>query len=102
MRKKRKRTSTASAVLADIAGPLTLRGHLKAIRLGEEMSQTEFAESLGISKQHLSDVERGQKVVSVERANGWGETLGYSPKQFVRLALQDQLDRAGLEYDVAP
>jgi transcriptional regulator with XRE-family HTH domain len=53
------------------------------------MTQEEFAETLGISKQHLSHIENGRKVVSPERAARWASLLGYAESQFVRLALQD-------------
>lgn len=82
-------------------GPLTFASNLRAIRQGEDLSLAEFAKRLGISRQHLHDVEHGRKAVSVERAAAWAKLLGYSEKQFVRLALQAALDRAGLNYKVA-
>ncbi|MHB8417819.1 MAG: helix-turn-helix domain-containing protein [Myxococcales bacterium] len=83
-----------------LGGPITLGALVEAIRRGEEMGQLEFAEKLGVSKSHLSDIERGRKVVSPERAARFAALLGYSPDQFVRLALQDLLRRAGLPYEV--
>jgi len=38
--------------------------------------------------------------VSPERAATWAKILGYSDIQFVRLALQDQLDKAGVKMNV--
>jgi hypothetical protein len=38
--------------------------------------------------------------VSPERAAAWAKILGYSDIQFVRLALQDQLDKAGVKMSV--
>ena len=87
-------------MLEAIAGPLTLGLHLKAIRQGDEMTLEVFAAQLGISKQHLSDIEHGRKAVSVERAAAWAKKLGYSQRLFIQLALQDELDRAGLNYSV--
>jgi transcriptional regulator with XRE-family HTH domain len=66
----------------------------------DELSQTEFAEMLGVSRSHICDVEKGRKVVSPERAAKWAKILGYSDIQFVRLALQDQLDKAGVKMSV--
>lgn len=54
------------------------------------------AEPLGVSRQRLNDIEKGAVAVSVERAAHWAEILGYSAAQFVELALQAQLDAAGL------
>lgn len=81
-------------------GTLTVARLIRSIREGEAMTQAKFAEALGISKQHLSHIENGRKVVSPERAARWAALLGYAESQFVRLALQDELHRAGLRYTV--
>lgn len=81
-------------------GPLTLGKLIWAIRQSEEMTQVDFAEQLGISKQHLCDIEHGRKPVSPKLAAEYAVKLGYSEKQFIRLALQDELDRAGLPFEV--
>ena len=80
--------------------PLTLGGLIESIRLGEEMSQTAFARTLGISPSHLCDIEKGRKVVSPERAARFARILGRSPEQFVRLSLQGLVDEAGLKMRV--
>ena len=91
----------AGAFLDRLLGePLTLAGFIEAIRLGEEETQAVFAAKLGISKAHLSDIENRRKSVSTERAARFAKLLGYSPEQFVKLALQDLVDRAGLDYTV--
>src|SRR4051812_113374 len=81
-------------------GPLTLRQVLVATREGEEWSQAEMARRLGVSAQHLSQVEKGLKTVSPERAAAWGTALGYGPEVWAMLAAQEQLDRAGLNLRV--
>lgn len=73
---------------------------IEAIRQGEDESQATFSARLGISRSHLCDIEKGRKVVSPERAARFAELLGYSSDQFVRLALQDAVDRAGLRFRV--
>jgi transcriptional regulator with XRE-family HTH domain len=78
-------------------GPLTFGRLIRSVRLGEEESLEVFAERLGLSRQNLSDIEHGRRGVSVERAAEWAEILGYGPEQFVELAVQAQLDAAGLE-----
>ena len=98
----RRGRSHAMAFLEKLSGgPLTFAKLLRSIREGEAMTQAEFAETLGISKQHLSHIENGRKVVSAERAARWAALLGYAETQFVRLALQDELHRAGLRYTVS-
>jgi transcriptional regulator with XRE-family HTH domain len=90
----------AKEFLDKLLGPLTLHGLLLATRQGEEMSQAEFARLLGISKSHLSDIECGRKTISPDRAARFARTLQLSEAQFVRLALQDLVDRAGLRFKV--
>lgn len=81
-------------------GPLTLGKLVWSLRMSDEKTQVEFAKNLNISKQHLCDIERGRKPVSPKLAGQYAIKLGYSEKQFVRLALQDELDRAGLHFEV--
>jgi transcriptional regulator with XRE-family HTH domain len=81
-------------------GPLTFGRMLQSIRLGEELSQPEFAERLGISKAHLCDIEKGRRAVSPARAWAWGKKLGYSPEQFVELSLEANLAKEGLKFKV--
>lgn len=81
-------------------GKLTLGKLLWAIRKCDEMSLVEFAEKLDLSKQHLCDIERGRKSVSPKLAAQYAEKLGYSKEQFIRLALQDLMDRQGLNFVV--
>lgn len=79
---------------------LTLGELIHSIRLGEEMTQEEFASKLGISKSHLCDIEKGRKNVSAERAYNFAIILGYSEKQFVKLALQGILDDSGIKLKI--
>jgi antitoxin HigA-1 len=96
-----RRQSAAMKLVEELAGgPLTLGNTLEAIRLGEEMSQVVFARKLGLSKQHLCDIEKGRKLVSPERAVRFAKVLGYSTIQFIEFALQDQLREAGLRFKI--
>ncbi|MDX1838324.1 XRE family transcriptional regulator [Legionella taurinensis] len=75
---------------------LTLGSFLMSIRQGDGEIQAAFAKTLGISRQNLCDIEHGRRFVSPKMAAEYAEKLGYSKKQFVRLCLQDLLDREGL------
>lgn len=87
--------------LEELAGrPLTLSGMIESIRLGEEMSQRDFAKKLKISPSHLCDIEKGRKLVGPERAAKFAKILGYSPQQFVRFSLQGLIDEAGLKMKI--
>ena len=101
MSKATKKKSDAMRILEKISGgPLTLGRAIESIRKSEELSQDECAKKLGVSKSHLCDVEKGRKTVSSERAAKWARILGYPESVLVRLALQGELDAAGLKYRV--
>ena len=86
--------------LESLYGPVTLGGMIWSLRECDEISQAEFARRLGVSRSHLCDVAKGRKVVSPERAAAWAKILGFPPTVFVKLALQEQLDRAGVKMNV--
>jgi len=78
-------------------GKLTLGKLLLSIRECDEMAQVDFAEKLGCSKQHLCDIEHDRKSISPKLAANYAKVLGYSQEQFVRLALQNIVDRDGIK-----
>lgn len=101
MENSRKKKSEALKLLESVTGgPVTLGRLIESIRLGEEMTQPEFAKRLGISKSHLNDIEKERKTVSPERAARFARALSYSEKRFVKLSLQSQLDQSGLKFRV--
>jgi len=81
-------------------GPLTLGMAIRATREGAEMSQAGFARKLGVTRSYLCDLEKNRKTVSPAKAAKFARVLGYAEQQYVRLALQDALRRAGLAYTV--
>lgn len=89
-----KKTQETLLALEGIMGEkLTLGSFMLAIRQGEELNQVEFSKMLGISRQILCDIERGRRIISPKKAAEYADLLGYSKKQFVRLCLQDIIDR---------
>jgi len=104
-RKQRRPTPSEGRIDAveffeSLDGPMTLGGMLWSLRMCDEISQSEFARTLGVSRSHLCDVEKGRKVVSPERAAAWAKVLGFPATVFVKLALQEQLDKAGVKMNV--
>ena len=97
---KRKKSEAIRFLESITGGPLSFGEALEAIRLGEEMSQVDFAKKLRISKSHLCDIEKGRKSVSPERSARFAKILGYSQQSFVRLSLQQQIEEAGLKLKV--
>lgn len=84
--------------LEKISGEKLSFGNLiSSIRLGEEITQVEFAKMLGVSRQYLCDVEHSRRGVSIATAAEWAKKLGYSTDQFVRLTIQDELDKSKLK-----
>ena len=57
-------------------GPMTIGRFLKAFRESEEVTQADYAKQLGISKANLCDIEKGRKLVGVERAAKFAKVLG--------------------------
>ena len=82
-------------------GRLTLGRTLRAIRLGEEESQTDFAKKLAVSTQYLCDLEHDRKIISPKKAKQFAAILGYSEEQFITLAIQDSLEHDGIHMVVA-
>lgn len=96
-----KSTKDTLALLDEIIDEkLTFGNMLANIRECEEMSQSDFAKILGVSRHYLCDIEHDRKNVSATTAYAYAKKLGYSPKQFVRLALQGQIDRAGIHLTI--
>jgi transcriptional regulator with XRE-family HTH domain len=101
MSRAKDKTSDAMKLLAKLSGgPLTLGRAIESVRKSEELTQQGCAKKLHVSKSHLCDVEKGRKTVSPERAAKWARILGYPESVFVRLAIQAELDAAGLKYKV--
>lgn len=73
---------------------------IEAIRLADEVTLTDFARKLGISKQTLCDIEKNRTLVPPERAQRFAKKLGYSEKVFIKLAVQDLLAKSGMKYRV--
>ena len=80
--------------------PLTLGNLLWSIRKGEEWTQVEMAEKLAVSKQYICDIENGRRIISPKMAAGYAQKLGYAENQFVRLSLQDMLNKDALPFKV--
>lgn len=81
-------------------GLMTVGRFLKAFRECDEAAQAEYAKRLGISKANLCDIEKGRKLVGVERAAKFAKVLGVPTAVLVQLALQDQLRQAKLKLKV--
>ena len=95
-----KKSDTRKFLEKIAGGPVTLGKLIESIRLGEDLSQADFAKKLKISRSHLNDIEKGNKAVSPERAARFAKALGHSAERFVELSLQSLVDEAGLKLKV--
>lgn len=97
-----KSKSEAIKFLEALSGrALNFGAMIESVRNAEEISQGDFAKKLEISSSHLCDIEKGRKTVSASRAARFAQILGRSEAQFVRLALQDEIERSGLKLKVS-
>ena len=82
-------------------GKRTIGGFLRSWRLGQEMSQVDFARKLDLSRANLCDIEMGRKGVSAARAAQIARRLGYSITVLVEMALAEELAASGLDLEVS-
>lgn len=73
---------------------------LKSHRLGEEFTQSQMAKLLGVSKQRLSDIENSRGIVSIKLCQKFAKKLDLPAEWLVKLALQDQINKAKLSLKV--
>lgn len=81
-------------------GPLTMARVLKSWREADDISQSDFASKLGISRANLCDYEKARKFVGPERAVSFAKILGVSAEVFLSISIQDSLRAAKLNYEV--
>src|SRR3989338_9506604 len=98
MSTKKKKYTVAD--LARVVGTITFARLLEAHRLGEEMSQREFAKFLGMAPSTLCDLEKGRKIPSPKRAAAIARKLGMNEDSWIGLALQDELRSYKMNYQV--
>ena len=86
----------AKKSIRNLTGHISFGEVLNSFRVSKELSQVEMAKALGVSKQDLCNIEKGRKIVSIERAVKFAKSLKYSPTVFAKYVIEDQLRRAGL------
>lgn len=88
------------AALEKKYGPMSVGLFLKAFREADEISQTDFAKRLKLSRANLCDLEKGRKLVSPQRAAKIAHILKVPETALVKLAIQDMLRAAKLDYTI--
>jgi transcriptional regulator with XRE-family HTH domain len=87
--------------LSKFTGPLTFGMFLRVARNSMELTQSEMATMLEISKSNLCDIEKGRQLVSPEFAKKVAKKAGLSEEMAVQACLQDQLKKAKIKYQVS-
>jgi len=81
-------------------GRITFGRFLSSWRESEGLTQVAFAKKLGLSAANLCDLEQGRRIPSPTRAKQIAKKLKLPEKALVGLALQDTLEKHGMEYRV--
>lgn len=98
--KSSKDSSAAEYFRKQRGSRLSFGAAICAIRHVGDLSQAAFAKRLRISTAHLCDIEKGRRFVSAERAAAFARRMGHPQEYWVKLAIQDQINRAGLKLTV--
>lgn len=84
-----------------LLGNVSLPDVLESIREDLELSKTDMAKKLKVSKSYYGDFTNGRTVsFSVKKAAQWAKILGYPEQLFVKYALDDLLQRNELSFTV--
>ena len=82
-------------------GPMTFGSFLTAVRTNLDMSQSDLARKLKVSRSMVCDIEKGRVQVSPALAVRIAR-IGHFPEQMaVKYCLQDQLRRAKIKMAVS-
>jgi transcriptional regulator with XRE-family HTH domain len=91
----------SDAIILQALGCNITLGHLiMELREKSGLTKENFAKKLKIKSARLSHIEKGEVRVSVRDAARFAKILEQSEEQFVRLCLQDMVDKAELDYNV--
>ena len=98
--KKSKDSSVAELERKLLGKSLSMGTALVGLRGLHGLTQVELASRVGMSKQHICDIEKGRRFLSPAKAAEIAKRLGHPEAYFVKLALQDIISHGGLKYKV--
>ncbi|MBL6991861.1 MAG: helix-turn-helix transcriptional regulator [Bacteriovoracaceae bacterium] len=91
----------ADKIVEELLGePVSLCILLQGYMAQHEITQTELARRLGVTRGFVHQLIAKKRFVSLEKAAEIARTLGEPEQMFVKVALQDQVDNAELAYSV--
>ena len=91
-----KKTISAREALKDVL-KCSFGEFVRDIRECDELSQTELAKRMRVSRQFINAVEKDKAKVSLEMAIKIARALGYPYESFVEIFLNDLLRKSGIK-----
>ncbi len=82
-------------------GPMTFGAFLTGARLAMDLSQSELARRLKVSRSMICDIEKGRVLVSPTLAVKIARIAKFPQKMAVKYCLQDQLRKAKIKMSVS-
>jgi transcriptional regulator with XRE-family HTH domain len=87
---------SAREVLKEMWENTSFGEYVRAMRECDDVSQSELAAKLGVSRQYIHGVETSRNYASIKTAIKIADALGYSRVLFIEKLLEGQLRRAGI------
>lgn len=97
---KNKKIKYSSKALETDFGPLTFGKLLTSHRLSEEISQTELAKKLKMTRQKLNDFESGRRTPSLNMVSKIANSLGEHAPTWIAVVIEELLRKEKLNYTV--
>ena len=97
---KNKKIKYGSKALESEFGPLTFGKLLTSHRLAEEISQTELAKKLKMTRQKLNDFENGRRSPSLNLVSKIANSLGEHAPTWIAVVIEEMLRNENLNYTV--
>lgn len=91
-----KKSTPARAALKDVLNS-SFGEFIRDIREVDELSQTELAKRMRVSRQFIHAVEKDKAKISLEMAMKIARALGYPYEAFVEIFLNDMLRKSGIK-----
>ncbi len=91
-----KKNISARAALKDVLKS-SFCEFIRDIREGDELSQTDLAKCMRVSRQFINAIEKDKAKVSLDMVIKIARALGYPNEAFVEVFLNDMLRKSGIK-----
>jgi transcriptional regulator with XRE-family HTH domain len=86
----------AREALIDVIENTSFGEFVKSIREYDEISQTELAKRMKVTRQFINAIELGKSSLNVQLASKIAEAFGYPREAFIEILINDMLKKAGI------